>query len=133
MTTYLPDPAAQPDMKIYLRLLAAIYAFACLRHIANMLGFGELPWAEAPLAWQISDIGYAILDAIAAIGLFLQRPWGIAAFLLAAVSEILLFTLVPDWFVMRPEHLTLLRGFVVYHIIAIAIWLFLLLRQKHSH
>jgi hypothetical protein len=119
-------------MKIYLRLLAAIYAFACLRHIANMLGFGELPWAEAPLAWQISDIAYAILDAIAASGLFLQRRWGIMAFLLAAASEILLFTLVPGWFVMRPEHLTLLRGFVAYHIVAIAIWLFLLLRQKRS-
>jgi hypothetical protein len=132
MKPYLRDPAVLPDMKIYLRLLAAIYAFACIRHIANMLGFGELPWAEAPLAWQISDICYAILDAIAAIGLFLQRRWGIAAFLLAAASEIVLFTLVPDWFVLRPEHLTLLRGFVVYHIIAIAIWLFLLQRQKYS-
>jgi hypothetical protein len=132
MKLYLPEPVAQPEMKIYLRLLAAIYAFACLRHIANMLGFGELPWAEAPLAWQISDIAYAILDAIAASGLFLQRRWGIVAFLLAAASEILLFTLVPDWFVMRPEHLTLLRGFVAYHIVAIAIWLFLLLRQKRS-
>ncbi len=120
-------------MKIFLRLLAAIYAFACLRHIANMLGFGELPWAEAPLAWQISDIAYAILDAIAAIGLFMHRHWGIAAWLLAAISEVILFTSAPNLFVLRPEHLTLLHGFVIYHIIAIGIWIFLLLRQQYGN
>jgi hypothetical protein len=119
-------------MKIYLRVLAAIYAFACARHVANMLGFGELPWAEAPLAWQISDVCYAILDAVAAVGLFLRKPWGIAAFLVAASSEIVLFTFAPGWFVLRPEHLMMLRGFVVYHLIAIVIWLFLFLKQRRS-
>lgn len=118
-------------MKIYLRILAAIYAFAAARHLANMLGYGELPWGEAPLAWQIADVGYAILDTVAAIGLFLQKRWGVAAFLLAAVSEILLFTLAPHWFVLRPEHLLLLRGFVVYHVFAIGIWFWLWRRENH--
>jgi hypothetical protein len=118
-------------MKIYLRILAAIYAFAACKHLANMLGFGELPWLNAPLAWQISDIVYAVLDSVAAIGLYLQKRWGVAAFLLAAVSEILLFTLVPHWFVLRPEHLSLLRGFVIYHFIAIGIWYWLWRRKTY--
>jgi hypothetical protein len=109
-------------MNIFLRILATIYAFACLRHAANILGFGELPWLQAPLAWQLSDIAYLVLDGIAAVGLALLRPWGIVAFLIAASSEILLFTLVPHWFVLRPEHETLLRSFVIYHVIAIGIW-----------
>jgi hypothetical protein len=117
-------------MKIYLRLLACIYALAAVFHIGNMFGFGELPWSEAPRVWQVADIGYAFLDSIAAIGLFLLRPWGVAAFFLAAVSEILLFTLVPEWFVLKPEHGVLLRGFVVYHLVAIGIYLFLYWRKR---
>ena len=117
-------------MKVYLRCLAVIYAFAAMVHIGNMLGFGELPWAQAPLSWRIGDIGYAILDTVAAVGLFMLKPWGVAAFIIAAISEILLFTFVPDWFVLKPEHLTLLRGFVVYHMVAIGIYLFLYRRQQ---
>jgi len=41
----------------------------------------------------------------------------------------LLFTLVPHWFVLRPEHLSLLRGFIVYHFIAIGIWYWLWRRK----
>ncbi|MDP6615626.1 MAG: hypothetical protein QF790_00460, partial [Gammaproteobacteria bacterium] len=88
-------------------------------------------WAEAPLAWQISDVGYLVLDTIAAVGLFMLRPWGVVAFLLAAFSEMLLFTLVPGWFVLRPEHETLLQGFVIYHLVAVCTW-YLLWRRTHK-
>ena len=117
-------------MKVYLRVLAGIYALAAGTHIGNMLGFGELPWADAPLAWRLSDIGYAILDTIAAIGLIFLKSWGVVAFLTAAISEILLFTLVPEWFVLKPEHLMLLRSFVAYHLVAISIYAFLYWRQN---
>jgi hypothetical protein len=113
-------------MTVFLRVLACIYAFAALKHLANMLGFGELPWLEAPLAWQVSDVAYLLLDSVAAIGLFRLKPWGVAAFLLAAGSEILLFTLVPGWFVLKPEHAVLLQGFVIYHVIAIGIFALLI-------
>lgn len=117
-------------MKIFLRILAAIYAFAALRHIANILGFGELPWAEAPLAWQISDVAYTLLDTVAAVGLYQQKRWGVAAFMLAACSEILLFTLVPHWFVLRPEHEGLLQIFVIYHLVALSAWFWLWRRER---
>lgn len=117
-------------MRIYLRILAVIYTFAAIVHAGNILGFGEMPWAEAPLAWQLGDIFYLIVDTIAAIGLFMLRPWGVAAFLLAAFSEMLLFTLVPEWFVLRPEHETLLRSFVIYHLVAVCIWYGLWRRER---
>jgi hypothetical protein len=72
------------------------------------------------------------VDTIAAVGLFLMRSWGIAAFFVAAISEILLFTLVPDWFVIEPQQLTMLRGFVVYHVIALAIYFFLRYREGRN-
>jgi hypothetical protein len=107
-------------MKVFLRILAIIYAFAAVMHIGSILGFGRTPFADAPLSWQLSDIAYGVIDTIAAIGLWQQKFFGIVAFFVAAISEILLFTLVPEWFVVEPEQLTMLRGFVAYHLVAIA-------------
>jgi len=112
-------------MKIFLRILAAIYAFAAVLHIGSILGFGRMPFTEMPLSWQLSDIFYGIIDTIAAVGLWQAKSWGIAAFFVAAISEILLFTLVPHWFVVEPGQLTMLRGFVVYHVLAISIFFLL--------
>jgi hypothetical protein len=106
-------------MKILLRILALIYAIAAIMHIGSILGLGRMPFGDMPVAWQLSDIAYGIIDTIAAIGLWQQKNWGIAAFLLAAGSEIVLFVFVPEWFTSDPAELTMLRGFVVYHLIAI--------------
>jgi hypothetical protein len=122
----------QCTMKIFLRILAVIYGFAAILHIGSIAGLGRVPFAEAPLSWQLSDIFYGVVDTIAAIGLFRNRPWGIAAFFVAAVSEIVLFTLVPHWFVIEPEQLTMVRGFVVYHLVAITIY-FVLRRMERRN
>lgn len=121
------------NLKIFLRILAVIYTFAAIVHIGSIMGFGRIPFSEAPLSWQISDIFYGIVDTIAAAGLFLLRRWGIAAFFAAAISEILLFTFVPDWFVVEPWQLTMLRGFVIYHLAAIAIYLLLRKRERRAN
>ncbi len=119
-------------MKIFLRILAVIYAFAAILHIGTILGFGRMPFAEMPLSWQLSDIAYGLIDTVAAVGLWQQKNWGVAAFLLAAVSEILLFSFVPDWFMTEPGQLIMLRGFIAYHLVAIAIYIFLQQRQTPS-
>jgi hypothetical protein len=119
-------------MTIYLRILATIYALAAAMHIGSIFGFGRIPFEEAPFSWQATDYFYGVLDTIAAVGLFLLRPWGVAAFLVAAVSEILLFTFAADWLVVEPAQLIMLRGFVVYHLIAIGIFLWLWRKGKHA-
>jgi len=110
-------------MKIFLRILSVIYAFAAALHIGSILGFGRTPFEEAPLSWQLSDIFYGIVDTVAAVGLFQQKSWGLVAFFIAAISEILLFSLVPHWFVVEPSQLPMLRGFIVYHVIAMSIYI----------
>lgn len=109
-------------MKIFLRILAVIYAVAAVLHIGSIIGLGRTPFADAPLSWQVSDIAYGMIDTIAAVGLWQQKSWGIAAFFVAAISEILLFTLVPEWFVIEPAQLTMLRVFIVYHLVALTIY-----------
>ena len=51
-------------MKIFLRLLAIIYAVAAVMHIGSILGLGRIPFSEAPLSWQVTDIFYGIVDTI---------------------------------------------------------------------
>jgi hypothetical protein len=128
----IPLNQEQCTVKIYLRILAVIYGFAAILHIGSVVGLGRVPFEEAPLSWQLSDIFYGVVDTIAAIGLFKNRPWGIAAFFVAAISEILLFTLVPEWFVVEPAQLTMLRGFVVYHIVAISLYFILRRIEKRQ-
>jgi len=118
-------------VKTFLRILSVIYAVAAILHIGSILGFGRIPFADAPLSWQISDIAYGVIDTIAAIGLWQQKRWGVAAFFMAAISEILLFTLVPEWFVVEPNQLLMLRGFVVYHVVAIVFY-FLFKRNQQQ-
>jgi hypothetical protein len=113
------------SVTVYLRILATIYTVAAAMHIGSILGFGRVPFEEAPFSWQVTDYFYGVLDLIAAVGLFLLRPWGVAAFLVAAVSEILLFTFAADWLVVEPAQLIMLRGFVVYHVTAIGIYIWL--------
>lgn len=119
-------------MKIFLRCLSIIYAFAAARHIGNIVGLGEIPFDVSPLSWQITDLLYGVLDTIAAIGLWRLRWWGVAAFLTAAVSEILLFSFATDWLEVPPEYLSLLRGFIVYHVVAIGIYAGLRWRETRA-
>lgn len=109
-----------------------IYALAAILHIGSILGFGRTPFEDAPLSWQISDFAYGAIDTVAAVGLWLMQPWGIWAFFVAAGSEIFLFTLFPHWFVVEPEQLTMLRGFVVYHVTALSIYFWLWRRERRK-
>jgi uncharacterized membrane protein (DUF2068 family) len=117
-------------MKIFLRSLAVIYAFAAVLHIGSILGFGRMPFGDMALSWQLSDIAYSIIDTVAAIGLWQQRRWGVIAFFVAAVSEILLFTFAPEWFTSDPSELRMLRGFIVYHLVALTIYSVLVYRNR---
>jgi hypothetical protein len=112
-------------MKLFLRILAVIYAVAAVMHIGSILGFGRMPFGDMPLSWQLSDIAYSLIDTVAAVGLWQQKSWGVAAFLLAACSEILLFTFTPDLFTSDPAELQMLQGFIVYHLIAITTYFYL--------
>jgi hypothetical protein len=119
-------------MKIFLRILAVIYAVSAITHIGSILGFGRMPFGDMPVSWQVSDIAYGIIDTIAAIGLWQQKNWGIAAFLLAACSEIALFVIVPEWFTTNPAELIMLRSFAVYHLVAISTFCVLRYRRNYG-
>ncbi len=103
-------------------IIAAFYAFGALVHVANIAGMSGYVWTEAPAKWQVLDIIYLVLDLIVAVGLVLGWRTGYAAFFVAALSQIALYTVfrtwivdVPEEFARTPEEIRSLDGLVIFH------------------
>ena len=69
--------------------MAAISMFKGLYHWAQVcgIGFGEtLSFEYHSIAWQTATVFFAVIDLVAAIGLWLAAAWGAVVWLTAAVS-----------------------------------------------
>ena len=94
----------------------------------NMLSLTGFDWATAPLKWQVLDIVYLILDVLVVLGLALGWKAGYVAFYFAALSQIVLYTLLRDWivdvspkFAVSDEQRSSLTGLVVFHILTLVL------------
>lgn len=112
--------------KIIFSIVAAFYAYGALVHIMNMLGLSGFDWLDAPPKWQILDVVYLILDVIVAVGLVLAWRLGFVAFFAAAVSQIVLYTVLRSWiidvpaeFQRSPEEIAYLDYLVGFHVVTI--------------
>ena len=119
---------------VLLWCVAAFYAYGALVHVANMLSLTGYDWSDAPAKWQILDIVYLALDICVAVGLGLRWRASIAAFYVAALSQIALYTIgrawvldVPDAFRPPPDAAGYLDGLVAFHVVSlgavtVALW-----------
>ena len=77
-------------IRLYLRVLAAFYAFGGLLHLGDVLdlrlSFSRMPSVEK--AWILYLL---VLDSVAAVGLWRARRWGIAVFLVVAASQLVAY------------------------------------------
>lgn len=126
----LQEACSLPWMSLYLRLVAIMYAFGALAHLANMAGFGGREWSKMPASWKVADLVYAPLDIAVVIGLWLLAPWGVLCFLAVALSQILLYTLVRDTFARSPEHVRTLKAMVSFHLATLIAFAGLLLLKR---
>lgn len=116
--------------------LAILYFYGAAVHVANIVGLGGFVWAEAPLRWQILDVIYLVLDLTVVAGLLFRIRIGIAAFVIAALSQIILYTMFRDWvldvptaFAPSQEEQTYLSQLVAFHIVSLALVMFAVLRS----
>lgn len=123
--------------KLVLWAIAACYAYGALVHLMNMAGFSGFDWTSAPLKWQILDVVYLALDVVVVAGFVLGRRVGFVAFYAAAVSQILLYTLlrawildVPEAFARSPEEIAYLDLLVGFHVVTLALVTAVLRRRK---
>ncbi|MDE2473019.1 MAG: hypothetical protein KGL35_30985 [Bradyrhizobium sp.] len=74
---------------IFLRVMAVISVFKGLYHWAQVTGFvgGEdEAFENQPMAWQTATVYFAVIELVAAVGLWLATPWGAVVWLTTVVS-----------------------------------------------
>ena len=115
--------------------VALFYLYGAAVHVLNILGLSGFDWRAAPLKWQALDIAYLVIDLVVVTGLILGWKIGFIAFYLAAISQVILYTIFRDWIIDVPPEFSLseeqrghLTSLVVFHcvtmvLVTLALWI----------
>lgn len=110
-------------VKYTLWFVGICYGYGAVVHIFNIAGLGGFDWGSAPLKWQVLDVTYLVLNIVVLVGFL--RDWQPAywAFFIAALSQIMLYTLFRDWILdvptvlqRNPQDQTYLDFLVGFHV-----------------
>jgi hypothetical protein len=74
---------------LFLRIMAAISMAKGLYHWSLVLGIGDgegSTFEQASMPWQAATIFFAVIDLVAAVGLWLAAAWGGVVWLTASIS-----------------------------------------------
>ena len=74
---------------LFLRIMAVFSILKGLYHWAQVTGFvggEEDAFENQPIAWQAATVYFAVIELVAAVGLWLATPWGAVVWLTTVVS-----------------------------------------------
>src|SRR6202140_1680376 len=74
---------------LFLRIMAVVSVAKGLYHWAQVTGFiggEEDAFENQALAWQTATVYFAVIELVAAVGLWLATPWGAVVWLTTVVS-----------------------------------------------
>lgn len=74
---------------LFLRIMAVVSVSQGLYHWAQVTGFiggEEDAFENQPMAWQAATVYFAVIELVAAVGLWLATPWGAVVWLTTVVS-----------------------------------------------
>lgn len=74
---------------LFLRLMAAVSLIKGLYHWSQVCGIGapaDAGFEAHTVAWQAATVFFAVLDLVAAVGLWLAAAWGAVVWLTSVVS-----------------------------------------------
>src|SRR3979490_2883825 len=83
------DNAWTRRLVFFLRIMAGVSVIKGLFHWAQVPGFigdEEDPLETQPMAWQTATVYFAVIELVAAVGLWLATPWGAVVWLTTVVS-----------------------------------------------
>jgi hypothetical protein len=83
---------------LFLRVMAALSMLKGLYHWSFVLGVmtGGESFEARPVPWQTATVFFAIIDLVAAVGLWLAAAWGAVVWLTAVVSMAAVEALFPQ-------------------------------------
>jgi hypothetical protein len=74
---------------LFLRIMAVVSILQGLYHWAQVTGFiggEEDAFENQAMAWQAATVYFAVIELVAAVGLWLATPWGAVVWLTTVVS-----------------------------------------------
>jgi len=88
-TTQPPRTPWTRRLIVFLRVMAGFAMLKGLSHWSQVLGVGDgsgSTFENASMPWQAATIFFAVIDLVAAVGLWLAAAWGGVVWLTAAIS-----------------------------------------------
>ena len=76
-------------MGFHLRIMAVLSVAKGLYHwaqVTGIVGGEEEAFEKQPMAWQTATVYFAVIELVAAVGLWLATPWGAVVWLTTVVS-----------------------------------------------
>ena len=114
---------------LFLRVMAGVSMLKGLYHWACVTGIGVSPsdlFAYHSIAWQTATVFFAVIDLVAAVGLWLAAAWGAVIWLMSVASMLAVEIFFPQVF--GGGWLT---GLAETALLAIYLWLALKSAQEH--
>ena len=106
---------------LFLRVMAAVSMLKGLYHWSRVLGIGAGSgdlFEYQSIAWQTATVFFAVIDLVAAVGLWLAAAWGAVIWLTAVASMLAVEIFFPQVF-----DGGLLTGFLEAGLLALYLWL----------
>ena len=114
----------------FLRAMAVLSLMKGLYHWSIICGIGDGPDASfetAPMSWQAATVFFAVIDLVAAVGLWLTAAWGAVVWLTAAISLVAVQILFPSIY-----GGSLTPVFIELGLLGIYLWLALQAAREHA-
>lgn len=83
---------------IFMRVVAALWILQGLVQWQIVLTAPSDLFSRAPAATGVAIVYFAVMDLLAAVGLWLATPWGGILWLMVALSQIVVAFALPDFF-----------------------------------
>jgi len=84
---------------IFLRVMAVLAMCKGLYHWAQVTGFvgtEDDAFENQPMSWQTATVYFAVIELVAAVGLWLATPWGAVVWLTSVVSMAVIELMFPS-------------------------------------
>lgn len=114
---------------LFLRIMAGISLMKGLYHWARITGIGVAAgdgFSLHSIAWQTATVFFAVIDLVAAVGLWLAAAWGAVIWLTAVASMLAVEIFFPQVF-----ESGMLGGIAEVALLGIYLWLALKSAQEH--
>lgn len=114
---------------LFLRVMAAVSMIKGLYHWARVVGIdaGDTDLFEYhSIAWQTATVFFAVIDLVAAVGLWLAAAWGAVIWLMSIASMLAVEIFFPQVF-----GAGLITGILEGGLLALYLWLAVKAAQEH--